>query len=733
MCWSKITWATNRSRKELKTSMNPRLLTTVMLLAGLSSGCLQSDKFVSRAELHPQPGPGIFFVALNGNDSWSGTQPAPNATATDGPVASVPRGLSAVRQWRQQSGNSARQSAKLIIRGGTYFLPEPIVLKPEDSHLSIETYPREHPYFSSGRRIMGWKDVSAGGKKLWMADVPGARDGKWAFRQFWVNNRRAVRARNPNWGYFGVAAAPDAKPELQWHQGQSRFAAKAGDLPKLAHAEDAEVLVMTRWVESRLPVVKVDAAERMFYFAKRSTYKLDPGDLWYAEGAREFLDAAGEWFLDRREGKLYYAPLPDETLTGIEAIAPVLQQILLFEGAPEAGRYVENVTIRGITLSHSEWKMPSDARTAEAAAMTWPAPVNEIGGFGQAAVGVPGAIRGEGVRNCRFDDCAFAHLGSYGLELGRGCQSNRITRCEFADLAGGGIKLGETRIRDNPAEQTHHNEISDCTLLEGGRMYHSAVGIWIGQSGTNRIAHNLIRDFYHIGVSVGWTWGYGRTLAAGNLVEFNHVHHIGVMSDGDGPILSDMGGIYMLGMQPGTRVINNLWHDIAGLRYGGWGIYTDEGSSGILIESNLVYRTTHGGFHQHYGATNIVRNNIFAFARDHQIQRTRTEPHISFSFSNNIVMFDQGLLLGSNWKDNNFILDRNLYWDTRLTNNPGEMKFAGGTLENWRARGHDQNSQVADPLFVAPEKDDFTLKSKSPALKAGFHPIQLKQVGPRPP
>lgn len=706
-----------------------RNLVSLAALAMLAAGCVVLEP---NAELHPKPGPGIFFVALNGNDAWSGKLPAPNANASDGPFASVPGALAAARQWRALPENAPRQTVRLIIRGGTYYLPEPIVLKPEDSHLIIETYPHEHPYFSGGRRIVGWKEVSVGGRKLWTTEVPEAREGKWLFRELWVNNRRAVRARNPNRGYLKVAAVPDAKPEQEWHQGQSRFAANEGDLPTLAHAEDAEVIVMTRWVESRLPVAKVDAAERMFYFAKRSTYKVDPNDLWYAEGAQEFLDAAGEWFLDRREGRLYYAPLPDETLIGIEAIAPVLQHLVLLEGQPESGRYVENVTLRGITLSHSEWKMPSDARTAEAAAMTWPAPVNEIGGFGQAAVGVPGAVRGDGVRNSHFDECAFVHLGSYGLELGRGCQSNLVTRCEFADLAGGGIKIGETRIRDNPAEQTHHNEISDCTLLEGGRMYHSAVGIWIGQSGTNRIAHNIIRDFYYTGISIGWTWGYGPTLSAGNQVEFNHVHHIGVMSDGDGPILSDMGGIYMLGMQPGTRVINNLWHDIAGFRYGGWGIYTDEGSSGILVESNLVYRTTHGGFHQHYGATNIVRNNIFAFARDQQLQRSRDEDHVSFSFSNNIVLFDKGVLLGSTWKNDKFVLDRNLYWDLREPD-AAKMKFPDGALEQWRQRGHDHDSIIADPLFAAPDKDDYQLRRGSPALKLGFKPIQLREIGPRRP
>ncbi len=62
---------------------------------------------------------------------------------------------------------------------------------------------------------------------------------------------------------------------------------------------------------------------------------------------------------------------------------------------------------------------------------------------------------------------------------------------------------------------------------------------------------------------------------------------------------------------------------------------------------------------------------------------------------------------------------------------PETMKFSGATWGDWRKRGHDQNSLVADPWFVAPEKNDFRLKPGSPALKLGFKPIDLSQVGVR--
>ena len=166
------------------------------------------------------------------------------------------------------------------------------------------------------------------------------------------------------------------------------------------------------------------------------------------------------------------------------------------------------------------------------------------------------------------------------------------------------------------------------------------------------------------------------------------------------------------------------------MRYGGWGIYFDEGSSGIVAESNVVYRTTHGGFHQHYGETNVVRNNIFAFGRDHQLQRTRAEPHLSFSFETNITSFDSGELLAGDWSDDNYQMDWNIYFDARPGANPEALRFGNDTLDGWRAKGHDQHSVIANPLFSAPERNDFRLRPSSPALGIGFQPIDLSAVGP---
>ena len=552
-----------------------RLLPLILIPFWLS-GCLQQ-----RHALEAKSGPGTFFVATNGNDSWSGALPSPNRSRTDGPFRTLEKSVQATREFRRSGGATAPSGAKIVLRAGTYFVAQPLVLTPEDSGLEICSYANERPILSGGRQMAGWRELVQGGNTLWVTDVPEARDGRWIFRELWVNGKRAVRSRHPNLGYLPVAELIDKSSN--WMQGHSRFRYKEGDVRAVPGLTNAEVMVMTRWVESRLPIRSIDESQRLLTFGKRSVFELSPGDLYYVEGAREFLDAPGEWHLDSAAGKLYYFPLPGQKLSEIQAVAPVLAQLLRFEGVPDSARFVRDVIMRGLTFSHTEWCFPDGFQ--KNGPEVEPAPNAEVGGFAQAAIGVPGAVWGRGLHQSTFQDCRFLNLGNYGLELARGCVSNRIEKCEFANLGGGGLKIGETRIRDQAADITRENVVSDCHIHDGGRMFHSAIGIWIGQSPGNQILHNDIHDFYYTGISIGWTWGYDpKALATNSLVAFNHVHHIGVQSDGDGPILSDMSGIYTLGKHLGSVIHNNLWHDVAGIRYGGWGIYFDEGTTGILAD-----------------------------------------------------------------------------------------------------------------------------------------------------
>ena len=103
---------------------------------------------------------------------------------------------------------------------------------------------------------------------------------------------------------------------------------------------------------------------------------------------------------------------------------------------------------------------------------------------------------------------------------------------------------------------------------------------------------------------------------------------------------------------------------------------------------------------------------------------TRPEEHLRFTFEQNIVYWHEGNLFAGNLGEFNFAFDRNLYW----REDGAETRFGDMSFDEWRAKGMDVNSMIADPMFVAPEKDDFSLKPDSPAKELGFVPFNLSEA-----
>jgi len=123
-------------------------------------------------------------------------------------------------------------------------------------------------------------------------------------------------------------------------------------------------------------------------------------------------------------------------------------------------------------------------------------------------------------------------------------------------------------------------------------------------------------------------------------------------------------------------------HDYRGIQYGGWAFTLDEGSSGVLVQSNVVYRTTHGGFHQHY-AKRIWFRTISSLPRAIINSANATRAACQFQLPNQHRLFDKGALLRESWSGETYRMDLNIYCDVR----PGPIRFAEGTFEKWRERG----------------------------------------------
>jgi len=622
----------------------------------------------------------------------------------------------------QAARDAARRStkpARIIVHDGTYSMRDALTLGPEDSQVTWEAAPQAKPLFLGGTAITNWRKIEGG---LWEADVSEVKDGKWHFEQLWINGRRATRARTPNKGFFHIAdaaAGPDVFPGKQVTNFQAfSVAPEQYDILKQIPPDQRAAALITvthAWAVGQCRIQLLDDSTHSVLIQGKAAYpfaQLEPDQRYWLENFRAALDAPGEWFLDRTAGKLLYQPFPDDDIRTLEAIAPVADKFLVIQGA-------HDVRFQGLRFHYGNYAYPSEGLHD-----------------GQASTKTDGSLEIENSRDVHFQNCEVAHVGRHAIFFKNGCSDSSVTHCRLYDLGGGGVRIGETQ---RPAEERVCRRITvdDCIIQHGGRLHPSACGVVMTHAQQCAVEHCDIGDLYYSGVSAGWNWGYGESLSRENRVENNHIHHLGWA------YLSDMGGFYGLGTAPGTVIRGNHIHHVASHRYGGWGLYTDEGSTDVIMENNLVHDTSNSGFHQHYGYYNQVRNNIFAFGRTAQIQRTRNENRLCFIYERNIVVWDpvSPLLDGgeANWKLNDppgrgeprdtAIFRRNLYWPT---DGAVPAKLANKwTWPEWQALGRDAGSLFADPLFVDLAHRDFRLKPNSPASRIGFKPWDLTIAGVR--
>jgi hypothetical protein len=692
-----------------------------------------------------------FHLSPRGRDRAAGTQTSPWRT-----LAGARDNLRALRAAGKLTG-----SATVLIHDGSYELAETVTFGPEDAHTRYAAAPRAHPVFDGGEKLTGWKVGQRNGRTEWTLDLPEVVKGKRFFRSLFVNGRRAPRARFPKFtpdahgGRNVLQIGEILEPEKTGlFAGRDTFKPKPGDIPSAwTSLPDAEFVVLHYWIEERLPKPALNPHNGWISFARRSAFCLYEAhedtygqrDLarYYVDNLFEALTEPGEWYLNRATGRLHYLPRPGETIANTDVRAPRLHTFIKAVGTvfgetgaridPDGTRHVQGLEFSGLIFRHGDWYSPLAERTLPSHDTTEGNDL-PIGGSPQAAIAVPGAIVFRAARDCAVTDCTIERIGLYGVEFGSGCRACSAVGNKLRDLGAGGIRAGGAELDGLNARRTGNLTITDNHIHHIGRIFHQGIGVLIGNASDCIVAHNHIHDTCYTGISVGWTWGYRDTIASHHRIEHNLIHDIGA------GILSDMGGIYTLGIQPGTVIRGNHLHHIWSKDYGGWGIYLDEGTSHLVIEHNLVHDTKDAPFNIHYGRENVVRHNILARGSHALASVFRVEAHRSANFFNNILLGPSDVLFSGGYQGDirdALVSNANCIWfpggKPAASGHPATRKDAQRKISwtQWKQAGHDSLTLIANPKISEGEKT-WTLAQNSPALKLGFKPWDWSKCGVRP-
>ena len=653
------------------------------------------------------------MVAPDGDDAAAGTVEAPLRT-----IAEAKNRLRALR-------GTDVGGVCVWLRAGTYRQTETLVFDENDlAGVTYCAYPGESVFITGGETIRGgWETTEVNGVQAWVRTV----DEPFA-ALYGEENRDVRRTRYPRSGYLyvkgechdGALYTEETTPWKNYMLGECAFVADPDDLrelPQYRNPSDILVRMFHYWKDEMLPLRDYDPETGIVTSTKYCSMSPHEGDRYFLENVFEALDEPGEWYLDRQTMRLYYVPYADETPEAAVLYTGALEKLVRIDGAAD-------LRFEGVTFRDSGWH---------------PLLPQELSDFHhkvehpQAAYSTPACITVQNAKNVCFDACRFRNIGFSALRLGDNVQDCGVTRSHFCNIGGNAVYISGENAEN--ARTTRGVVVTDNHIERYGRCWANAIGVFSTHARDLTITHNEIHDGYYTAVSVGWVWGYADSVTRGNRICDNLIYDIGQ------GWLSDMGGIYTLGMQPGTVISGNVIHDVAADPgeggYGGWGVYLDEGSSYIVVEKNLVYACGSQGFHQHYGKNNVVRNNIFALNAQGQLRITREEAHVSDRFVHNIVVGSDRAMF-ANVGAQKWTEDGNLYWDTvrgewvRSTPKGDDKGTALPQLWNrlWmRAKGHYTHAVFADPWFRDAEHGDFTLADNSPALSAGFMPWDTAAAG----
>jgi len=618
----------------------------------------------------------------------------------------------AVKRCVDLRKNGNYQPLTVKIASGEYSLNRELTFTPELFSVCFESLSgnADDVIISGAEKKSGKNSVFCGKKCLSVSLPKGVSD-------LFIGTKRVYPTRFPEKGCLNFAGAENEGSMFDDVSKWVKLYPK--DVKELSEedVENATLNFLHYWVDEHTAVESYEKTTGKLVMKEHSRYGIygeKTEAVYYLTNVKKAFGQKGRWYSDEKEGRAYYMPVDGETADA-PFYVPHLHRLIGIKGTPE--NKVKNLTFKNITFAYTR----GDRQIFRGDGLP-------VASDGQAAASAGGAIEMEYAENCFITGCKFTRYGLYGVCVSEGCANIRISKSTFTDGGAGGIKVSGADFSGKEEARTHSVKISDCEITGCGKRYMAACGILIGHAYDNQITHNEIHDLYYSGISVGWVWGYKESVTKNNYIAYNKIYDIGK------GVLSDMGGVYLLGEQQGTKVYNNLIYNVKAREYGGWAIYTDEGCSYVTVQNNVCYDCSENCFHQHYGKMNVVKNNLFARAGAELCRITRGEMHLSAVFENNALVADGSAVYGL--PDEEFIkrgavqTRSNAVCGKRskdVTVISGDKKFS---FSGAQELGLERDSVLAAAKFEIFYNGEAEVSGDG-ILKSGYVPIKLKSVGIR--
>lgn len=684
------------------------LMTCTCICAAVPAGMIAAQTVKST-------GSHRIYVATYGSDSNSGT--------ADAPFATIQKARDYVRSLNMTA------DVEVIIKEGTYYLEDQISLTPEDSgrngfQVVYKGEEGKTVRVVGGKKVTGWNDSDGDG--VYEADVTGNND----FWALYDNGQAVTVAQESNWQNKDFN---DSRVQRVCSGGWF------GEILRVASAQGGSLTFPEGVTESRWA-----------------------NEFLYLQGAKEFIDQPGEWALEGNT--LYYKPVSG-TVEGREIIMPTVNKIFDIQGeGPEESKRVSNISIENLTMEMTDFGPNFFAHSGH------PSP---YGGDGYASreseenlVGIVTIDQANdiSVKNCIIQNGGYVGVSSENYGQNITIEGNKMCNFGYTAIFLMGGLPGDERYH-NKNNIITNNKISDI----GGEDIPQASGIYLINSGDNKITHNDISGSNRYGISLkGVRYGafaenglpsvsfdehFAYNHTRNNYIGYNRIRNCGANS-------ADGGGIESWGMGRDNTIDHNIIiNSYTGEPFSGWrghSIFMDDGSCYVTVTNNITYddkapAVNAGLMTKSVGST--FDNNVFCidYAGDGfaNIQQF-LEPAGDMTITRNIVVNYKGGEIGGDGSHNaggtgpvdmfsisnstilNYIknMDRNIYYSAS-----GRANYKMGSVtqnfEQWQQneKGFDANSCEADPKFRDGANYDFRLQADSPAFTMGISPIDSSRIG----